>query len=80
MRLEGQVLVEILVDEKGKVSCARVVSGHPLLVASAIDAAKDWTFRPVKQDGKKVSFYGHLSFHFSTGQISKKNPCTVAHW
>jgi TonB family protein len=80
-RIEGQVLVDILVDRKGKVACARLIVGHPLLAGSAIDAAKDWTFRPMKQNGKVVSFYGHLHFQFSTEQKPKgENPCTVAHW
>jgi TonB family protein len=79
-RIEGFVLVDILVDEKGRVACAQLVSGHPMLAGSAIDAAKNWTFRPKQQRGRAVSFYGHLRFHFSTGPISKsENPCTVAH-
>jgi TonB family protein len=80
-RIEGQVLVDILVDREGKVACVHLIQGHPLLAASAIDAAKDWTFGPRKQKGREVSFYGHLRFHFSTGQTAKsENPCTVAHW
>ena len=80
-RLEGQVLVDILVDEKGKVACARLINGHPMLMASAIDAAKDWTFRRTKQKGKEVSFYGHLVFLFSTGPtLRSEDPCTLAHW
>ena len=80
-RIEGQVLVDILVDTNGQVACARLISGHPLLVASAINAAKDWKFRPMKQHGKVVSFYGHLIFHFSTGGTAKdENHCIVAHW
>lgn len=80
-RIEGQVLVDILVDGKGQVACAHLIVGHPMLAGSAIDAAKDWTYRPMKQNGKEVSFYGHLSFRFSTAQTTKgENPCTVAHW
>jgi TonB family protein len=79
--IEGFVSVDILVNDKGRVSCARLVSGHPLQAGSAIDAAKDWTFRPIKQNGKAVWFYGHLRFHFSTREIKKEeNPCTVGHW
>jgi TonB family protein len=79
--LNAQVLVDIFVDGRGQVQCVRVVSGHPLLTGSAVDAAKNWTFRPMRKNGKEVSFYGHLRFHFSTGAISKnENPCTVAHW
>ena len=80
-RIEGLILVDILVDEKGQVACAQLTSGHPMLAGSAIDAAKNWTFRPKRQRGRTVSFYGHLRFHLSTGPTSKsENPCTVAHW
>jgi TonB family protein len=80
-RIDGYVFVDILVNTKGQVVCVRFISGHPMLASSAIDAAKNWTFRPMKQDGKAVSFYGHLSFHFSTGKTAKnENPCAVARW
>lgn len=80
-RLDGYVSVDILVDQKGHVVCVQLINGHPMLVGSAIEAAKDWLFRPKKAKGKRVSYYGHLRFHFSTGKIAKgENPCTVAHW
>jgi TonB family protein len=81
VRIDGYVVIDILVDRKGKVACAELITGHPLLAGSAIHAAKDWTFLPRKQNGKDVSFYGHLRFHFSTGQtVKSENPCVVAHW
>jgi len=80
-RIEGQVLVDILVDQHGKVACAQVIHGHPMLVSSAIEAARNWTFRPMKEGQKSVPFYGHLGFYFSTGELPKGlNPCLVAHW
>ena len=80
-RIQGQVLVDILVDLHGKVSCVQLINGHPMLAASAIDAAKEWTFRPIRKRRQVVSFYGHLSFYFSTGELPKGlNPCLVAHW
>jgi TonB family protein len=79
--IDGYVSVDILVDEKGQVVCVRRIKGHPMLAVSAIDAAKSWVFRPKRQNGKGVSFYGQLRFHFSTGPTAKnENPCTVAHW
>jgi TonB family protein len=81
LRLEGYVSVDILVNDTGKVSCVRLANGHPMFASSAINAAKQWTFQPMKQDGKAVWFYGHLRFHFSTGKISEnENPCTVGNW
>ena len=79
--LDGYVSVDILVDQRGHVACAQLINGHPMLVRSAIEAAKDWLFRPQKAKGKSISFHGHLHFHFSTGPIAKsENPCTVAQW
>ena len=79
--IEGYVLVDILVNEKGSVSCARVVSGHPLLFGSAIEAVKEWTFRPKRQSGKTVWFYGHLRFHFVHGGTGDgESSCTVGRW
>ena len=80
-RIEGYLAVDILVNDTGKVRCVRLVSGHPMLASSAINAAKDWTFQPKNKDGKPMWFYGHLRFHYSSGESTKgENPCIVAHW
>lgn len=79
--IDGYVFVDTLVDERGQVVCVRLIKGHPMLAGSAMDAAKSWVFRPKTQNGKGVSFYGHLRFHFSKRPIAKnESPCTVAHW
>lgn len=76
-RIEAQVTVN-LVDGQGTVACVYFIRGHPLLAAFAIDAAKDWTFRPMKKGGKSLSFYGHVTFYYSTTQNEKnENPCTI---
>jgi len=81
MRVAGYVTVDVLVDDKGHVFCVQRVSGHPMLAGSAVDAAKEWMFKPKKQEGSAVWFYGHLRFHYSTEKTNKgENPCTVAHW
>jgi TonB family protein len=80
-RIEGKVTLSILVDEKGEVSCIQFVTGHPLLVRFAIDAAKMWKFRPMTQGRKPVGFYGVLEFRFSTaGADGKNNSCLDARW
>ena len=80
-RIQGYVFVDILVDERGRVACVRLVSGHPMLAGAAIDAAKNWTFEPKKEKGRAIAFYGHLSFYFSTVVNSgKEGACTTAHW
>ena len=80
-RIEGSAVVGVLVDEGGHIACAWLINGHPMLSDSAISAARKWKFRPMKQDGEPASYYGFLSFHYSTrGPAEGKNPCTEAHW
>jgi protein TonB len=43
----GPVVVELVIDEQGNVTSARIVSGHPLLQAPLLQAARTWKFNPV---------------------------------
>ena len=44
--IAGTVKIEVVVSPNGTVKDARVVGGHPVLAASALDAAKKWRFEP----------------------------------
>ena len=44
--ISGAVLVEVTVDEEGKVIAARAISGHPLLKDAAVVVARGWMFQP----------------------------------
>lgn len=45
VRAEGQVVVRIIVSKKGDVVEACAVTGHPLLWAASVKAAKKWKFK-----------------------------------
>lgn len=60
----GQVMVQISVDESGNVLNARAVSGHPLLRASAENAARQSRFNPVKVDNQAVRANGLVVYNF----------------
>ncbi len=61
----GTVAVQVLVDEKGNVVSARAVSGHPLLKAAAVTAARGAKFSPTKVNGKRVKVSGVLRYEFT---------------
>ncbi len=44
--VSGRVGVEVTLDERGGVTSAALVEGHPLLAASALWAAERWVFEP----------------------------------
>jgi TonB family protein len=51
-RLEGRVIIEALIDERGLVEDARVVEGLPLgLSEAALDAVMQWVYSPALKEG-----------------------------
>jgi TonB family protein len=70
-RCQGTVVVFVQVNTDGEVVCAKVESGHPLLRASAVVAARQWKFKPTMKDDKPVAIVGWLAFQFSSeGKIT----------
>ena len=63
-RVSGAVVVEVTIDEEGKVLSARAVSGHPLLRDAAVDAARGWEFTPTTLSGVPVKVIGTITFNF----------------
>jgi TonB family protein len=62
--VQGQVVVEIVVDESGRVSSAQAISGHPLLRAAAEEAATQARFTPTLISGQPVKVSGFLTYNF----------------
>lgn len=60
----GEVVVMVVIDEQGKVIAAQVFSGHPLLQAACIKAAKASTFTPTLLDQKPVKVLGAITYNF----------------
>ena len=70
-RCQGTVFVYVVVNSEGDVVCAQVVSGHPLFRAASINAAKQWSFKPLVRRGERVPFAGLLAFTFdSSGTVT----------
>ena len=65
VRAAGAVNVQVEVDEKGDVTMAKAVSGHPLLRASAEQAAREAKFPPTLLSGKPVRVSGVLVYNFT---------------
>jgi hypothetical protein len=79
--VDGIVQLSILVNPAGAVDCIKVISGHPLITDSAIQAAKNWQLRPVTRNGKQLAFYGLLEFHITTRKSDHEPvPCLCGHW
>jgi protein TonB len=63
-RASGTVVVQVTIDENGQVISARAVSGHPLLQAVAVAAARQARFSPTKLSGQPVKVTGVITYNF----------------
>lgn len=63
-RASGTVTVQVTIDENGNVISARAVSGHPLLQAAAVQAARSARFSPTKLSGQPVKVTGVITYNF----------------
>src|SRR5579872_825312 len=53
-RVQGSVILKAVIDRDGNIHDLQLVSGHPLLVPSALDAVKQWHYRPYLLNGQPV--------------------------
>ncbi len=60
----GTVVVQVTIDEYGNVISARAVSGHPLLQAVSIAAAREAKFSPTFMMGEPVKVVGVITYLF----------------
>ncbi len=60
----GSVSVQVLIDENGSVISANAVSGHPLLQAAAVQAARSARFSPTLLGGQAVKVSGVIVYNF----------------
>ena len=64
-RVGGEVKVQVIIDEDGRVMSANAVSGHPLLRSSAENAAKSSKFTPTTLSKEKVKVSGIIIYNFA---------------
>jgi protein TonB len=64
-RIQGEVLLKILISPKGDVSGVTVESGDPLLVVAATNAVKQWKYRPYLMRGRPVELESYVRVKFT---------------
>lgn len=60
----GTVIVQVLIDESGHVISARAISGHHLLQAACVEAARGARFSPTKLYDQPVKVTGVIQYNF----------------
>ena len=63
--VEGLVILEAIISERGTVEQVRVLRSSPLLDAAAIDAVRGWRYTPTLLNGQPVQVLMTITVHFS---------------
>jgi TonB family protein len=67
-RESGEVVVDVFVSEKGKVTSADAVSGPGLFRKSAVAAARQWRFAPTTFNGVPVKVHRMITFRYDPSE------------
>ena len=66
-KIGGKVKLHIIISPSGDVSSVTVISGHPLLVQSAINAVKQWKYKPFLEGETAISVATDVELDFPGG-------------
>ncbi len=64
-RIQGIVKLHALISKEGTIEDLKVVSGHPLLVPSALDAVRQWAYQPTLLNGEPVGVETEIEVNFT---------------
>jgi protein TonB len=67
-RREGTVVLQATISTRGTIENLRVVSGEPMLQQAALDAVKNWRYRPYLLNGQPLEVETTIKVIFRLGQ------------
>ena len=67
-RIQGTVRMETIIDKDGTVEDVKVISGHPLLIESALMAVSRWRYQPTLLNGQPVEVLTEVDVNFTLAQ------------
>ncbi|MGA9979052.1 MAG: energy transducer TonB [Candidatus Sulfotelmatobacter sp.] len=68
-RIQGEVVLAAIISKNGEIQNLTLVSGHPMLTAAALEAVKQWRYRPYLLNGEPVEVETTIivTFQLSSG-------------
>ena len=66
--ISGVVRLQAIIAADGSIAELNVISGHPMLIAAAVNAVKQWQYRPTVLSGKPVPVNTQIEVNFTLGR------------
>jgi protein TonB len=67
-RIQGTVKLEAIISKDGTIQDLKVLSGHPLLVKSALEAVQRWRYQPTLLNGEPVEVVTEIDVNFTLAE------------
>ena len=64
-RIQGTVVLHAVISKDGSIENLQLVSGHPMLAPAAIDAVKQWKYKPYLLNGEPVEVETEVLVNFT---------------
>jgi periplasmic protein TonB len=64
-RIQGSVLLQAEISKEGTIQNLRLISGHPMLAPAAIEAVKQWRYKPYILNGEPVEVETQITVNFT---------------
>jgi len=62
--VQGDVLIDALIDSTGKVAATKVINGSPLLQQAAVDSLRFWKYEPARLNGEPIPIHIKVNVNF----------------
>jgi len=63
-RIQGPVHLQAMISKQGLIENLQVLSGHPMLAGAAVDAVRQWRYRPYVLNGEAVEVETEITVNF----------------
>ena len=64
-RIQGQVVLQAEISKEGSIQNLQLISGHPMLAPAAIEAVKQWRYKPYLLNGEPVAVDTQVVVNFT---------------
>jgi protein TonB len=64
-RIQGSVVIAATIGKDGNLQSQQLISGHPMLAPAAMDAVKQWKYRPYLLNGQAVEVDTQMTVNFT---------------
>ena len=61
LRRDGRVELHAIISTDGSMQSLEVISGDPLFIQSALNAVREWRYRPTILDGQPIEVDTHIT-------------------